>query len=372
MKTVGLYLHIPFCVRKCLYCDFASWSGRENYMAPYADRAEKEIRRKSRRDIRLGSVFIGGGTPSVFPLPLMERLLKAIGESFDFAPGWEGTMEMNPGTVTPEGLALLRSHGFSRISMGMQCAQDALLKKLGRIHCFRDVEKGAALIREAGFDNFNLDLMLGLPGQRIADVEESIRLAVGLKCTHLSCYGLIVEEGTPLEARVSSGEWVLPEVEEEREMYDRALVLTAQAGFRQYEISNFALPGRECRHNLHVWRRGEYIGVGCAAAGFMDGVRYQNPLSLSDYLKGVPAREEAIGPREAMFESVMLGLRLNEGLSDSAFYLRHGAHLEDVYGKRWTRALKNGLLSWDGACLRLTRRGMDVQNSVLVDLMEDE
>ncbi len=369
MRPVGLYLHIPFCVKKCVYCDFASWSGREAWMAPYADRAEAEIWEKSRRDVEIGSVFIGGGTPSVYPLPLMERLLKAAEAAFGFAPDCERTMEMNPGTVTEDLLALLREHGFNRVSMGMQCAQDALLQKLGRIHRFREVEESAALLRRAGFDNFNLDLMLGLPGQTREDLAESIRRAADLGCTHMSCYGLIVEEGTPLQARVEKGEWVLPDPEEEREMYDLALAMTAGLGYHQYEISNFALPGRECRHNVHVWKRGEYIGIGCAAAGFMDGKRYQNPRMLSDYLKGVPPEEERIGPEEAMFESVMLGLRMTMGITDREFHERHGAHLEAVYGTRWAAALRNGLLAWDGERLRLTRRGMDVQNSVLVDLM---
>ena len=338
-------------------------------MAPYADRAEAEIREKSRRDVRIGSVYIGGGTPSVYPLPLLERLLKAMEGAFDFAPDCERTVEMNPGTVTPALLELLKAHGINRLSMGMQCAQDALLEKLGRIHRRRDVEDSVRLVRQAGFDNYNLDLMLGLPGQSLEDAAESIRLAAELGCTHMSCYGLIVEEGTPLQARVEKGEWVLPEPEEERKMYDLALALTAKLGYHQYEISNFALPGRECRHNVHVWKRGEYIGVGCAAAGFMDGVRYQNPRLLSDYMKGLPPETEVIGREDAMFESVMLGLRLNEGITDREFYARHGAGLEETYGSRWAGALRNGLLSWEDGRLRLTRRGMDVQNSVLVDLM---
>ena len=369
MREIGLYLHIPFCVRKCAYCDFASWAGAEELFGPYAARVKEEIRRAGRRDVRVRTLYVGGGTPSVIPAGMMLSLLTALRSAFDFVPGAECSMEMNPGTVREDMLEAMREGGINRVSMGMQCAQDRLLETLGRVHRFADVENSVRMLHAAGFDNLNLDLMLGLPGQTVRDVKESLDSALDLGVTHLSCYGLILEDGTEMARRVREGTWTLPDEDTEREMYDLCLRETARRGMKQYEISNFAFPGRECRHNLDIWKRGEYIGVGCAAAGFMDGVRRQNPLSLRAYLEGDKPTEETISPRDAMFESVMLGLRLTEGISDGEFYSRHGKTLREEYGARWGKAIKNGLLVYENGVLRLTRRGMDVQNSVLVDLM---
>ncbi len=369
MREIGLYLHIPFCVKKCRYCDFASVAGGEDLYAPYVRRVKEEIRAAARRDVCIRTLYVGGGTPSVLPAPMMGELLGALREAFRFVPGAECSMEMNPGTVREDMLGAMRAGGINRVSLGMQCAQDRLLEMLGRIHRFADVENSVRLIRRAGFDNFNLDLMLGLPFQRAEDVEESLQRAMDLGCTHLSCYGLIVEDGTEMARRVRSGEWVLPDEDTEREMYDLCLRNAASRGLEQYEISNFALPGRECRHNLDIWKRGEYIGIGCAAAGFIDGVRYTNPRSLRAYLRGEKGEEERISPEDAMFESVMLGLRLTRGVSGADFYRMHGRTLEEEFGQRWGRPMANGLLVYEDGFLRLTRRGMDVQNSVLVDLM---
>ena len=369
MKEIGLYLHVPFCARKCVYCDFASWAGREDLFVPYAERVKAEIRAKARRDVRVRTLYIGGGTPSLIPAGMLRSLISALRDAFDFDPGAECSMEMNPGTVREDMLAAMLDGGINRVSLGMQCAQDRLLALLGRIHRFRDVENSVRLLRAAGFSNLNLDLMLGLPAQTAEDVTESVRAALDLAVTHLSCYGLIVEEGTEMARRVRDGTWTLPDEDAEREMYDICLRETARYGMRQYEISNFAYPGRECRHNVDVWKRGEYIGIGCAAAGFTDGVRRQNPASLEAYLRGDPPAEERISPQDAMFESVMLGLRLTEGISDAEFFARHGKTLREEYGARWGRAMKNGLLTYENGVLRLTRRGMDVQNSVLVELM---
>ena len=371
MREIGLYLHIPFCLKKCVYCDFASVAGGGEFYAPYEARVLEEIRSLARRDVTVRTLYVGGGTPSVVPAGMIRSLLAALREAFPFAPGAECSMEMNPGTVREDMLEAMREAGVNRVSMGMQCAQDRLLAMLGRPHRFSDVAAGVRMLRNYGFDNLNLDLMLGLPGQTEEDVGESLRKALDLGVTHLSCYGLIVEEGTEMARRVRDGEWTLPDEDTERNMYEMCLEETARRGMRQYEISNFAYPGRECRHNVDVWKRGEYIGVGCAAAGFMDGVRRQNPSSLEAYLRGEKPHEEVIGEEDAMFESVMLGLRLTEGITDGEFYSRHGRTLSEVFGRRWQKALDLGLLEYRDGRLRLTRRGMDVQNSVLVDLMPD-
>lgn len=368
-RQIGLYLHIPFCARKCAYCDFASYPGRERDMEPYVERVIAEMENRPLPGRCVATAYIGGGTPSLMPPRLMDRLLSALRAHFDFLPDAEWTCECNPGTVTAEFLSVLRDHGVNRLSLGAQARQERLLRLLGRIHTWDQVAEAVRLARKAGFHNLNLDIMLGLPTQTVKDVEETLRSALQLNPTHLSCYGLIVEEGTPLKEKIDRREWALPDEEEERAMYELCRFLLSKNGFDQYEISNFARPGFLCRHNRDCWQRREYLGLGCAACGFLQNIRYQNPPSLTDYLAGKPAEETVISPEEARFESVMLGLRLTEGVSDADFTRMHGTSLRDAFGDKLNGPLQDGLLEWQGDFLRLTRRGMDVQNRVLVELM---
>ncbi len=368
-KEIGLYLHIPFCASKCAYCDFASYPGREDAFVPYVDKVLSEMERRGQKDVGVVTLYIGGGTPSLLPPALMDRLLGGVRRHFCVLPDAEWTCECNPGTVTGEFLAVLREHGVNRLSMGAQACQDRLLKLLGRIHDWAQVVSSAELARQYGFDNLNLDLMLGLPTQTVQDAAASLQAALQLSPTHLSCYGLILEEGTPLERMVRDGVYALPDEDAEREMYELCRATLAQNGFQQYEISNFSRPGFACRHNLDCWRRKEYVGLGCAACGFLGNIRYQNPPDLSDYLGGKAPQETAITPEEARFESVMLGLRTMEGVPEKDFFQMHGVSLRDAFGDRLQKPLRQGLIEWKDGCLRLTRRGMDVQNAVLVELL---
>ncbi|MBE5777029.1 MAG: radical SAM family heme chaperone HemW [Clostridiales bacterium] len=369
MKQAGLYLHLPFCVRKCAYCDFASYTGREHLMADYARALEREMDRAAQEGVSIRTVYIGGGTPSLFPPEEMDRVLRRMEARFAILPDAEMSCEMNPGTVTEEFLSVLRDHRFNRISMGMQAAQNRLLSLLGRVHRREDVEKSVALIKRMGFCNFNLDVMLGLPTQTLEDVRETLEFALSLDPKHLSCYGLIVEENTPMHRMVESGRWTLPDVEEERAMYEICRSVLENRGLMQYEISNFAYPGYECRHNVDTWMRGEYIGIGCAAAGFMDGVRWQNPQGLESYLAGQPREEQVISREDAVFESVMLGLRMTKGVAEEDFIRMHGMTFHEAFGSKMEKPVREGLLTVQNGVMKLTRRGMDLQNSVLVDLM---
>lgn len=368
-KTIGLYVHIPFCVKKCAYCDFASFAGREGDEETYVDAVLREAERRSGLEADIATLYIGGGTPSILPPQLMDRLLSGLRKRFVFLPDAECSCECNPGTVTADFLSVLRSHGINRLSFGAQAAQPRLLSLLGRIHTWARVEESVELARQAGFQNINLDLMLGLPTQTIEDVKETLEAALQLSPTHLSCYGLIVEEGTQMRRMVESGAWTLPDEDTEREMYELCRETLSRHGFAQYEISNFALPGFACRHNVDCWKRKEYIGLGSAACGFLGSTRYQNPPLLSDYLAGKPAEETGLSPEDAMFESVMLGLRMTEGVSNRDFLRMHGVSINEVYGEKLRKPLAQGLIAWHGDRLRLTRRGMDVQNSVLVELL---
>ena len=370
MKTpIGLYVHVPFCVRKCAYCDFASFSGREKDMPAYLEALKREMALRAAQEREISTLYIGGGTPSLLPPDMMAELLSALRGAFSFRPDAECSCECNPGTVTPALLDALRRGGVNRLSFGAQARQERLLRLLGRIHTWEQAAQSVRLAREAGFANISLDLMLGLPGQTAGDVGETLEAALSLEPTHLSCYGLIVEEGTLLKKQVDTGVWKLPEEDEERAMYELCRQTLAEHGFAQYEISNFALPGFACRHNVDCWRRREYIGLGSAACGFIGNRRYQNPPDLTAYLRGESAREEIVSPEEARFESVMLGLRMTEGLSEKEFQAQHGMTLEEAFGDKMSRPIREGLLIREGGFLRLTRRGMDLQNRVLVEFL---
>lgn len=338
-------------------------------MQAYADVLCREIAKTENEGLIVRTVYIGGGTPSIFPVRLMEKVLSAMKKHFSILPDAEMSCEMNPGTVTKDFLHCLREHGFNRVSMGMQACQDRLLRLLGRVHTAQDVVRSAEMIRVAGFENMNLDVMLGLPEQTMGDVEETLDFALSLEPQHLSCYGLIVEENTSLAEKVEKGTWQLPTVEDERAMYELCRRKLANHGFEQYEISNFALPEYACRHNVDVWKRGEYLGLGCAACGFLNGVRTANPADLKDYLAGKPREEMPVSQEDAFFESVMLGLRLTEGVRESEFFAMHGLTFREAFGQKMDKPIRHGLLTLEDGVMKLTRRGMDVQNSVLVDLM---
>ncbi len=372
-----LYIHIPFCVRKCRYCDFASFAESGTAMADYADRVAEEA---ERRAAEIGpqpaeTVYVGGGTPSILPPELTERLLRNVFRFFPPAEGAEFTVEANPGTLTRAWLDAVRKAGCSRLSMGLQAAQPSVLKTLGRIHSARQAADSVKLARAAGFEDLNLDLMFGIPGQTLADWRETLDFALSLGPTHLSCYGLIPEEGTPLKADLDAGRLALPDEETERRMYDEALRTLAEAGFIRYEISNFALPGHECRHNIGYWTRVPYLGLGLSAASLLrspDGEerRETNPATLAAYARMQPRETETVDRREAQFETLMLGLRMTRGVSERDYAAAFGEPIGLRYGPRLESLRRGGLLEHAEGRWFLTRRGMDVMNAALVELMD--
>lgn len=367
----GLYVHIPFCVRKCAYCDFSSYAGRTQDMEKYVDVLRDEIRVRARETGRqtCDTVFFGGGTPSLLPPYLFEQIVQTLKAHYDLTPDAEFTVECNPGTVTKAFADRMKKCGVNRVSMGMQAAQEDLLRRLNRIHTMEDVKTSVAILRTAGIDNLNLDLMLGLPGQTMEHMQETLRQALSLSPQHISCYALIVEEGTPLARSIDAGDLTLPGEDSDRDMYELCRKTLQKAGFAQYEISNFALPGRICRHNEHCWQRAPYLGFGCAAHSFWQETRRANAPALDDYLNGAAPQTEVISREDAMFETMMLGLRLTKGVSEDAFFAAFGVPLWDVYGKQLQPAIDDGRLQRENGYLFLTEHGMDVMNSVLVNLM---
>ncbi len=376
-----LYIHLPFCRKKCRYCDFASWAGMEDRMEDYVAAVIREAQSRAAAlgTFRPETVFIGGGTPSVLPPSLLDRLLDGVFRLFPPKHGAEITSEANPGTLTADWLSAAQAQGVNRLSLGMQAAQPELLRMLGRIHDTAAVGESVRLIRAQGIRNLNLDLMFGLPGQTEAMWQETLQTALSFTPEHISCYGLIPEDGTPLKDDLDSGALTLPEEETERAMYDKAISLLGQAGYAQYEISNFAKPGFACRHNIGYWQRVPYLGLGLAAASMFlrpDGscLRETNTALMADYLRepGTGRESEAASGTDAMFESLMLGLRMTEGVSEAAFEAMHGQPLSAVYGKKLSQLADRGLLIHEHGSWRLTRRGMDIQNTVLVELMEPD
>ena len=382
-----LYVHIPFCRKKCRYCSFVSYEGQEFQTQRYIELLLKETElRKNEFVENVGSIFIGGGTPSLLS---PESLLRLADKLNDFAlldKAAEFTIESNPGTVTEQWMAAAAKSGMNRLSLGMQALQPELLEVLGRIHSFKDVENTVRTARDFGISNINIDLIFGVPGQTLKHWKETLDAALSLKPTHISAYGLIPEENTPLYNDLQSGLLTLPDPDLERIMYDTAISVLSGHGLRQYEISNFSIPGFECRHNIGYWTQIPYVGLGVSAASMAvlssgkNGMccrRTTNTHSLSEYEQMIygnvkPVAEDSlISPAEARFETMMLGLRMNNGVDTDRFFNMHGVSVEEVYGERLRRLKTQNLLFYSDHCWRLTRRGFDIQNSILVELMDD-
>lgn len=371
MNRFGLYLHIPFCQSKCRYCDFTSYAGMDRWQPAVVRRMREELRAwRAQLDARpVTTVYMGGGTPSRLSPGLLDDLLTEAKACFPWPDGAEFTIEMNPGTITGDFVHTALRHGLNRVSLGAQSAQDRLLRSLGRIHTAAGIAEAVRALQGWGLRSLNLDMMIGLPGQTLQDVRDTVAAFSALGPTHISCYSLILEEGTPMYDDVCHGRLTLPDESLERDMYEEARLLLEREGYRQYEISNFAREGFACRHNTDCWQRGEYLGIGPAAAGFIGRQRYRNPPLLSSYLQGHAPEITDLTPEDERFESVMLGLRMNEGLSAAEFERRHGVPLDAVYGGPIARLTAAGLLEWANGSLRCTRRGFDVQNDVLTEFL---
>lgn len=379
-KELELYVHIPFCVKKCSYCDFLSAPATEQTKEAYMAALFAEIggRVKDYKDRIVTSVFIGGGTPSLLSGDSIRQLMEHIREGFALAPDAEITMEVNPGTVTAEKLTAFYDAGINRLSIGMQSAQEQELKILGRIHDFDGFCQVYREAVEAGFTNINVDVMSGLPGQTLASYKDTLEKVLRLEPMpqHISAYSLIVEEGTPFAAMADRGELPLPEEDTERAMYEETIEVLAGYGFHRYEISNYALDGYECRHNVGYWIRRDYLGFGIGAASLIDNVRFQNGRDLNAYLAHPLACREEQQPlttQEQMEETMFLGLRLIRGVSYPEFARCYGQTLEEVYGEVIARNVADGLLAVredeTGRRLMLTGRGLDVSNYVMAQFL---
>jgi oxygen-independent coproporphyrinogen III oxidase len=366
-----LYIHIPFCVKKCVYCDFFSVSYDESTVKAYVDALCKELSMIKTPGDSLKTVYVGGGTPTLLPAASCNILFGYLRDNFPIAPDAEITVEANPGTTDESKIELLLSLGVNRLSVGVQSFNDKELATLGRIHSSDEALESIVSIKKAGLKNFSIDLMYGIPGQTKESWRESLTKAAELSPTHISAYELTLEENTPISFLITSGTISMLKEDVILDMYDHAIVDLAGHGYEHYEISNFALPGYQCIHNLNYWNRGEYIGIGAGAHSFVRGVRSKNIADINNYIahlgKGVLPESDssAVSPEEALKEMIFLGLRKTEGLNIRRAG-ESGLSLLDASGE----LVDEGYLKVTGEYLSLTRKGLVVSNTVIVKLFE--
>lgn len=374
MKTnpLELYIHIPFCVAKCAYCDFLSAPSDEKTKRQYMSALCQEIKgRKEEFEGRpITGIFIGGGTPSCLPEGCVEELFMTLRELNMNLSGAEITLEMNPGTVTEEKLREYQRAGVNRLSMGLQSAEDKELKLLGRIHTFAEFRENYDLARKLGFTNINVDIISGIPGQNWESFRDTLQAVISLDNPpeHVSVYSLIVEEGTPFYSLYGEKPELFVEEEEDRRIYHETESFLAKAGYEHYEISNYAKPGKACRHNIGYWTGTEYLGFGIGAASLMADVRFCNKRDLKEYLKnplGMREITESLDMEDKMSEFVILGLRMLQGISGERFKKLFGRDISEVFGKIIEKNKADGLLVEEGDTIRLTPYGLDISNYVM-------
>ncbi len=370
-----LYVHIPFCVRKCQYCDFLSGPSDEETKDRYIEALLKEIRAAEHtEDYEIVSVFIGGGTPSALKAEAIASIMRTLQEQFFFCEDAEVTIEANPGTVDLEKLTIYRNVGINRLSLGLQSTDAEELKLLGRIHSYEEFLKSYEWAREAGFSNINIDLMFAIPGQTGEAWRQHLYQVAELNPEHISAYSLIIEEGTPFAEQNLD----LPDEDTEYQMYEDTAEILERYGYRQYEISNYAKQGYMCRHNAGYWQRREYLGFGLGASSLYRGMRFSNTRRMQEYLKESRNPDQirkdvtVLSRNERIEEFMFLGLRMTEGISEKKFEENFDVRLMDVYGDILQKYEETGFVEHIETKWRLTRKGIHVSNHILADFLLDE
>ena len=382
-KNIGLYIHIPFCKKKCEYCDFKSYPGKEELIGEYIKCLKyelKEVGEGNRLDYEnnldklaiVNTIYIGGGTPSLIDSKYICEILEIIKEYYTLTDNVEITIEVNPGTVSEEKLEKYKKSGINRLSVGLQSTHDRLLKKIGRIHSYDDFLNTFKLARKVGFTNINVDLMLGLPEQTLEDLKQSVEEVINLSPEHISIYSLIVEEGTPFYSKLQENKLDLPDDEMERKMYWAVKKKLENYGYIHYEISNFAKKGFESRHNLACWNQEEYIGFGTSAHSYTNNVRYSNIDNIEEYINNFKNNKEADNfvfhekqnIEGKMKEFMILGLRKIKGIHIKDFKNKFGANPIYIYRKELNKLSNEELIEIDGDNIKLTNKGLDLANLV--------
>ena len=364
----GLYIHIPFCIKKCKYCDFNSFSACREEKATYLDALILEMEKY--RGEAVDTIFIGGGTPTSLTAEQLEKLLKNVQEKFVLAELCEFTVEANPKTLDEEKLEILKKYGVNRLSIGVQSFNDNELLALGRVHTGIEAEETIRLAKKY-FDNISIDLMCAIPNQTKDSFKKNLEKAFSLNPSHISCYSLILEEGTPLFDENEKGNLVLPDENEEREIYDIAVCEMEKHGYGQYEISNFAKSGFESRHNKKYWQCDEYIGIGLSAHSYIDGVRFSNTDDFSSYIKGefATGEKEVLSKEDKMSEFMFLGLRMTDGVSETEFAGRFGENLEKVFEKPLLKFKNMGMIEEKDDRICLSKKAISVSNQIMCEFI---
>ena len=371
-NSASIYVHIPFCLRKCNYCDFASYPNRQGDMDLYMQTLLSEAKNAQKKygKFSVPSIYIGGGTPTILPGKYIKKILDTLQSLYFIEENAEITIEGNPGTLAREWLMVAKHAGANRLSFGAQAFQEELLLLLGRIHTRAQIDEAIYMARDAGFSNLNLDLMYALPNQTIEQWEGSLECAMSLGVEHISCYSLIPEEGTPLTERLKQGEISLPDEETVLAMQSLAVKVLARGGLMRYEISNYAKKGFESRHNMGYWRRTDYLGIGCASHSLMRGERFCNSSSLDAYLAGeIGIDRTVLTPCEEVEEAIMLETRTVAGIDLKEFRMRYGIDFAKQYAHGVNILCKNGLALCDEKNFRLTADGLNVQNAAVLALI---
>ena len=375
MTASHLYVHVPFCARKCPYCDFNSHAGRDAEIDPYLDALLAEVEARA-KGMAPSTIFVGGGTPTHPDERQLDRYLGGIADRLDLSRLEEWTVEANPGTFTPGKVRTLVRRGVTRVSLGVQSFDDRRLAVLGRIHQAADAVRSVEMLRDGGIEHVSLDLMLATPGQTLGEQQRDLARAVALEPEHLSTYVLTFEEGTAYTRLLAEGRLDPPDEARDLAHLEAACATLADAGYRRYEVSNHAKPGRESRHNLAYWRDADWVGVGAGAHSHVDGRRWKNVDDPAAYASRVRAAGEAVewtehvDARTALFESLMMGLRLvDEGVDLAALSARHGVDPRVVHAAAISRHVASGHLALDGARLRCTPAGLAVLNHLLLEFL---
>jgi len=380
-KELGIYIHIPFCKQKCNYCDFISYTNKCDKIESYINCLEKEIDCFDFTKYNITTIYIGGGTPSYIDSKYMKQIINTIYKKIQLEKNElkniEITIEVNPGTVTKEKLQDYKDIGINRLSIGLQCVQDRILKLLGRIHTYEEFLNTYNLAKEVGFDNINIDLMLGLPKQSIEDLKESLNKIILLNPNHISTYSLIVEEGTNIYNQLENNELKLPDEELERNMYWYVKNTLELNGYNHYEISNFSKKGKESKHNMNCWNQKEYIGFGIAAHSYINNIRFSNTNNLEEYIKNVNNNEleknkiieEEQTVEDIKNEFMMLGFRKIEGVDITKFKEKFVDNPIFIYKEKLNKLVKEGLIEIDLNNIRLTNKGIDFANLVFEEFI---
>jgi oxygen-independent coproporphyrinogen III oxidase len=375
---IALYVHLPFCRRKCHYCSFISFAQREADIPAYLETLGKELQLRTNHE-HITSIYLGGGTPSLVPVKSLEKLLDVIGELCTVDKSAEISMEANPGTVNEEYLSAIRQLGINRLSLGVQSFEDDELKMLGRIHTADEAVKAVYLARNAGFDNLNLDLIYGLPGQTEKDWQKSLIAALKLTPEHLSLYALTLEADTPMQTLINNGSLTLVDADMSADLYELAEDMLGERGYRHYEISNWAQDRRECRHNLVYWHNLPYLGIGVAAHSCLNGHRMANTSNLDEYLSVFsgtssykPEMDEKIDPALELAETIILGFRLDEGIKKEKISKRYGIDITEKFHVQIKEMTDAGLLVQKDGHIKLTSRGRLLSNQVFYRFLPEE